>query len=136
MKNQYSGLAVINATTDDIRTSLHTSAYVPAQDTDDFFIDCSNQIVGTGYSAWGFDHATGTVTYDTATDQIRFDVDDAIWTTASFTAAIAVVYKNNVFTATTSPLLIYVDFGGNETVATGTFTITWDATGYAVIDIT
>lgn len=69
-----------------------------------------------------------TVTYDTGTNETRLDANDASWTSASFTAALAVVYRSTG-TASTSRLLGWVDFGGNQTVTAGTFTIQWDATG-------
>ena len=134
MRNQYDGTAVVDYDTDTISTSLHTSTYVPAQDTNDFWDDATNEITGTGYTADGFDHTGSDVTYDTSTDQIRFDTDDAVWSSSSFTARIAVHYKDTG-TNSTSPLLIYVDFGGDETVASGTFTIQWDATGVGYIDV-
>ena len=135
MKNQYDGTAVIDANTDDMRTSLHTSTYVPNQDTHDFWNDATNEVSGTGYTTLGHDHASPTVTYDTASDQIRFDAEDASWSSASFTARIAVYYKNTGVSST-SPLLIYIDFGGDETVASGTFTIQFDSTGIGYIDVT
>lgn len=78
---------------------------------------------------------TSAATYDTTSDQIRIDASDAQWTSASFTARIAVVYKDTG-TNSTSPLIIYVDFGGDETVSSGTFTIQWDSTGIGYIDVT
>lgn len=71
--------------------------------------------------------------YDTGTNEMRLDGADASWTTASFTARIAVVYVNTAGATSTDPVLTYVDFGGDETVASGTFSVIWDATGVAKI---
>jgi hypothetical protein len=108
--------------------ALTTSAYTPAQDTHNFFDDVTNEITGTGYTAGGVTLAGKTTAYDATSNETRLDANDASWTTASFTARRAVVYKDTG-TASTSPLLGYVDFGGDQTVSSGTFTIQWDATG-------
>lgn len=130
LKMQYDTTAGnrIDWVTDTIKNALHTSTYVPNQDTDDFFNDATNEITGTGYTAGGNTLAGKTLTYDTATNETRLDANDSSWTTASFTARISTVYKSTG-TSTTSPLMGYVDFGGDETVASGTFTLQWDATG-------
>jgi hypothetical protein len=134
VKNQYDGTAVVDFDTDTIKCSLHTVSYVPAQDTDDFWNDATNEISGTGYSTGGVTLATPDATYDTATNEIRLDAGDAQWTTATFTARIAVVYKSTG-TAATSPLISWVDFGADVSVTASTFTITWDATGIAKITV-
>jgi hypothetical protein len=135
MKNQYDGTAVIDFDTDTIKVALLTG-YTPSQDTHDFFNDVSGtQITGTGYTAGGATLGTKTVTYDTATDQIRLDGADTSWTTSTLSATHAVVYKDTG-TASTSPVLCYIDFGGTVSTTAGTFQITWDATGVAVIDVT
>lgn len=132
---QYSSTAArrVDWDADAITVSLHTVTYVPNQDTDDFWNDATNEISGTGYSTPGLALTTSAPTYDSGTNEMRLDANDAQWTTASFTARIAVVYSNTAGASTTDPVLTYVDFGGDETVASGTFTIQWDATGVAKI---
>lgn len=95
----------------------------------------ANEVTGTGYTATGVALASKTVTYDTATDQIRLDAADSSWTTSTITARRAVVYKDTG-TSTTSPLLAQVDFGADVSTTAGTFQITWDATGIVVFDVT
>jgi len=137
IKNLFDGtIAQIDWTADTIQCSLHTSTYTPAKDTDDFFDNATNEIAGTGYTANGVTLGTMNVTYDAASDEIRLDAADAQWTSASFTARNAVVWKNTAGAASTDPLISYVDFGGDETVSSGTFTIQWASNGVAVIDIT
>ena len=113
---------------DTIKVALTTSSYTPDPDTHDFFNDVTNEITGTGYTAGGDPLVTSAVTYDTGTNETRLDSDDAQWTSASFTARNAVIYKDTG-SAATSPLMGHVLFGGDETVSSGTFTIQWDATG-------
>jgi hypothetical protein len=132
IKNQYDGTAVVDWNTDTIKAALTTSSYSPAQDTDDFFDDVTNEITGTGYTAGGASLGTLTATYDTTSNEIRLDAADTQWTSASFTARNAVIYKSTG-TASTSPLVSYIDFGGDETVSSGTFTIQYDSTGVAKI---
>jgi hypothetical protein len=132
IKNMWSGANVIDWDTDTIKCALATSSYTPDQDTHDFFNDVTNEITGTGYSAGGVTLTCSAPTYDTATNEIRLDANDAQWTSSTFTAHYAVVYKSTG-TASTSPLICYVDFGADQTVTAGTFTIVWDSTGVAKI---
>lgn len=115
--------------TDTVKTSLHTSSYTPNQDTDDFFNDATNEITGTGYTAGGVTLGSKTATYDSGTNEVRLDAADAQWTTATFTTRRAVTWVDTAGASTTDPLLGWVDFGGDESVTSGTFTIQWDSTG-------
>lgn len=112
---------------DTIKVALTTSTFTPNQDTHDFFNDVTNEVSGGGYAQVTL---TGkSVTYDTTTNETRLISSlNPSWTSASFTARWAIIFKDTG-TAATSPLLGYVDFGGDETVSSGTFTLTWDATG-------
>lgn len=94
----------------------------------DFFDDVTNEISGTGYSAGGVTLANKAASYTGGTNVVALDADDAQWTTASFTARYAVIYKSTG-TSSTSPLLGYVDFGADQTVSSGTFTIQWASDG-------
>jgi hypothetical protein len=135
IKNQYDGTAVVDFDTDTIKVMLLTG-HTPAQDTHDFVNDVNtNQVTGTGYTAGGATLGTKTVTYDTASDQIRLDAADTTWTTSTISATHAVVYKDTG-TAATSPLMALVDFGATVASTAGTFQITWDSTGIVVIDVT
>jgi len=119
----------VDFVTDAVKTSLHTVTYVPNQDTDDFFNDATNEITGTGYTAGGVTLAGKTVTYDSATNECRLDANDAQWTGATFTCRIAVNYSDTAGASTTDPVMSFVNFGADETISAGTFTIQWDATG-------
>jgi hypothetical protein len=137
VKNLLSGATngVWDWDTDTIKVALCTSAYTPDQDTHDFFNDVTNEITGTGYTAGGVTTTTPTVTYDTATDEIRLDCDDPSWSSATFTARVAVWYKSTG-TASTSPLIGYMDFGADQSVSSGAFTIQLDSTGAFKADAT
>lgn len=137
LKNVFDGtISAIDWDTDTIQCSLHTSAYTIAFDTDDFWNDATNEITGTGYTTKGVTLGTKTVQYDTGSDEVRLDAADAAWTSSSFTARSAVIWKDTAGASTTDPLIGWVNFGGDETVASGTFTITWASNGVLVIDCT
>lgn len=92
--------------------------------TDNVIGDVSgNEVSGTGYSAGGATLANKGVTQAATT---KFDADDTAWTTASFTAYHAVLYDDTVGT---DDLICSIDFGGAQTVTSGTFTIQWHADG-------
>lgn len=112
---------------DTIKVALCTSSYTPDQDTHDFFDDITNEVSGTGYTAGGETLSGKTVNYDASTNTMSLRANATAWTSATLTARYAVVYKSTG-TAGTSPLIGYVDFGGDEVVSSGTFSITWDPT--------
>ena len=113
--------------TDTIKVALCTSSFTPDQDTQDFYDDVTNEVSGTGYTAGGATLASKSVNYDSASNTMSLRAGATSWTGATFTARYAVIYKDTG-TGSTSPLLGYVDFGGDETVSSGTFSITWDVT--------
>lgn len=121
----------VNWTGDTVKTSLHSNSYTPDQDLDDFFNDVSASELAAsgGYTAGGVTLTTKTLTYDSTSNEARLDADDASWTSATFSSYFAVTYTTTGGTSATNPLMGYVDFGGVETVTSGTFTIVWDATG-------
>jgi hypothetical protein len=126
-ENQF-GSAPINWSSDTIKVALATSSYTPNQDTHDFFNDVTNEVTGTGYTAGGATLGSKTATYTTGTNTCAFDAADTSWTTSTVTARFAIVYKSTG-TASTSPLICYVDFGADVVSSGGTFAITWDSAG-------
>lgn len=76
-----------------------------------------------GYTAGGATLASKAVTQAATT---KWDAADVAWTSASFTAAHAVIYDDTV---ANDPLICSIDFGGNQTVVSGTFTIQFHADG-------
>jgi len=115
-------------TSDTMKVLLTTSSYTPSQDSHEFKSSVTNEVTGTGYSAGGVTLGTKSVSVDTASNETRLIAANVSWTTATFTARYAVIYKDTG-TAGTSPLLGYVDFGADVPVSAGTFSITWDTTG-------
>jgi len=117
--------------TDTIKVALCTSSYSPDQDNHQYFSSVTNEVSGTGYTAGGAALSSKLVNYDGTTNVMSLRAGSTTWSSATFTTRYAVIYKDTG-SAATSPLLGYVDFGGDESVSSGTFTITWDVTDGAL----
>ncbi len=124
----------IDYDTDIIKVMLTTSTYVPAQDTDDYKDNVTNEVSGTGYTATGETLTSKTVTYTAGTNVHKLDAADTTWSASSITARIAVVYDSSPATDATRPLIGYQDFITDRTSDAGDFTIQWDAAG--IVEIT
>ena len=133
-KNIADGTVTVDWDTDTIKVALTTNVYTPNQDTHAFFSDITNEVTGAGYTAGGVTLGSKTVAYVGASNQVQLDAADVQWTTATFTARYAIVYKSTG-TASTSPVIGYVDFGADVPVSAGIFTITWDSTGVVRYDV-
>jgi hypothetical protein len=132
-ENQF-GSSAINWSSDTIKVALATSTYTPNQDTHDFFNDVTNEVTGTGYTAGGATLGSKTATYTSGTNTCAFDAADTSWTTSTITARYAIIYKSTG-TASTSPLIGYVDFGADVSSSGGTFSITWDSAGIFTLTV-
>jgi hypothetical protein len=124
----------IDYDTDTVKVALCTSSYTPAQDTHDYFNDITNEVTGTGYTAGGATLASKTVTYTAGTNTQAFDAADTSWTSSTITARYAIIYVDTG-TASTSPLIGYVDFGADIVSSSGTFLIQWNAGGIFTIAV-
>jgi len=124
----------IDFDTDTVKVMLCTSTYTPNQDTHDYKDDVTNEVTGVGYSAGGATLASKTIAYDAGTNIIKLDAADTSWSTSTITARYAVIYVDTGV-ASTSPLLGYVDFGGDESSSAGTFLIQWSADGILKITV-
>lgn len=107
---------------------------MPDQDAHDFFNDVTSEATGTGYTAGGATLGSKTVTYTSGTNTQAFDAADTSWTSSTITARYAIIYKSTG-TASTSPLIGYVDFGADVVSTAGTFQITWDSAGIFTITV-
>jgi hypothetical protein len=110
-----------------IKVALCTSSYTPNQDTHDYFDDITNELsTGSGYTAGGATLASKTCTVSGKV--VTFDAADTSWAASTLTARYAIIYYASG-SAATSLLIGYVDFGENKTSSSGTFLITWNASG-------
>jgi hypothetical protein len=120
---------------DTIKVALLSSSYTPDQDAHDYLNDVSTyEVTGTGYTAGGNTLGSKTATYDSANNVVVLDAADTTWSSSTITARYAVVY-GSTGTASTSPLIGYVDFGSDQSSTNGNFTITWDSTGIVRITV-
>ena len=115
---------------DTIKCSLHTATYSPDVDANKFWSDTSNEVTSTNYTTKGVALTTKTITYDSASNETRYDADDEAWTNVTFTMRHAIFFKDTG-TSTTSPLLWWVDAGANQTVSGANFSIVNSANGIA-----
>lgn len=118
--------------TNAMKIMLTTSAYTPNQDTHEDKADVTNEVAGTGYVAGGATLASKTLA--NTLNVVKFDADDVTWAGSSITARIAVIYESVGGGADASrPLMLWIDFGGDETSSSGNFTIQFHANGIATI---
>jgi hypothetical protein len=114
--------------------SLHTNAYSPNRDTDDFFNDATNELAGNGYSQQTLGGKT--VVYDSASDEVRFDCNDITFNfSAANTWRHGVVWINTAGASTTDPLYGLLSWDSDQSVSTQ-YTLTIDAAGLFFWDTT
>jgi hypothetical protein len=125
----------INFATDTIKCSLHPSTYVPNQDTDDFWSDCTPESSGTGYSAGGATLSGKTLTYNTSTNTLTIDANDPSWTGATISGVRYAVFYKSTGTAATSPLIAYIDFTTDQAVTGANLSIALPASGLVQLTV-
>ena len=110
--------------TDSATLSKSTTAYASTNEI--------TNTSGSAYSAKGI--ALTSVTPVLSTDTAVCDFANISWTSASFTARGCLIFND---TAAGDPACCAIDFGGNKTVTSGTFTIEFPAAsaGTAIIGI-
>ena len=119
---------------DTISMALTTSSYSPNQNTHDFFNDVTNELATSGgYTAGGASLGTKTLVY--ATLVTTFDAADTSWTSATFTARIGVLHDRTPGTDATRPLILWQNFGADQSPSGGTFTIQYNSSGIATITV-
>jgi hypothetical protein len=106
---------------DTIKVALYTSSATLGAGTTAY--STSNEISGTGYTAGGV--ALTSTTVATSGTSAYFDADDPQWTSASFTANGALIYNDT----NGDKAIAVLAFGGDFTVAGGTFKIVFPAAG-------
>ena len=113
--------------TDDIYIALYTSSASLDASTDGY--TTSNEVSGTGYSAGGVALSSKAVT-ENSTSGV-FDAADPEWTSASVTARGALIYNKTLGDASSNSrgAIAVLNFGGDFTVAGGTFKIVFPAAG-------
>lgn len=117
-------------TNDTVYAALLNSTHAFNVDHNTWSDVVANEISGSGYTANGNALAGKSVSQDQTDDEGVFDANNSVWTSASFTAAHCVVRD---LTAA-NQLVCSIDFGGNQQVTSGTFTIQWNTEGIVNIN--
>jgi O-acetylhomoserine/O-acetylserine sulfhydrylase-like pyridoxal-dependent enzyme len=106
---------------DTIKIALYTSSASLGAGTTAY--STTNEITGSGYTAGGV--ALSSKTVDTSGTTAYFDSADPSWTSATFTANGALIYNDT----NSDKAIAVLAFGGDFTVAGGTFQIVFPAAG-------
>ena len=120
---------------DTIKITLHTSSYSPAQDTDDYQNDFTNELgTANGYTAGGGTMDNKVNDYTGGTNVNRFSCDDEVWTaTGTLTARVAVIADTTPGTAATNPLMTYHASDADISATDAAWTFDVPAGGFATI---
>lgn len=133
MRDVASGTINLNANT---FGAMLTTGYAWNQDTHHFRSDVTGEVAsGSGYTYGGATLTGATITYDTASNEVRWDWADPSWPTSTFSASQMVVFKRRGGTSSADEIIMYIEFGGTQTVTSGTFTYQVPATGAGVVTV-
>lgn len=93
--------------------------------------DVSNEITGTGYTTGGIAQAYTLDALDTTNNRQSITLTNISngWTSATFSAVGAIIYKNSG-SAATDKLITFVDFNGTVSCTAGNFSITYSTPLY------
>lgn len=120
-----SGDGAMDLLSDDIKEMLCTSTHTIDQ-ADEVKADITNEIAASGgYTAGG--HTLAGKTYTTSSLVTTFKADDQTYSASTITARSSHMYDDTVATPT-DPLILYRDFGGDQTTSGTDFVIDNDAT--------
>lgn len=111
---------LIDLANDTIKVALYGASYVFT--ATDLAYTTTNEIAGTGYSAGG-SALTGQTVTEAAT--CVFTASNTSWTTSTFSAYFAVIYDPTPC----NTLICAIDFGGVQTITSGTFTLQYASSG-------
>jgi hypothetical protein len=120
----------IDLDTDVIKVSLHTSAYSPSQNSDEFRSSTTaSEVAATGGYTTGGIALTSPVQLVGTNFIWAYDAADTVWPASTITARFAVVYDSTPATDATRRLILWQDFGVDVSSTGGNFTITWATAG-------
>lgn len=116
------------------KVALFTSSITANFDTDTAYGTSpydANEVSGTGYTAGGATLANAALT--SSSGVLKFDGDDSSWTSSTITGAhYALIYADAL---AGNNAICLVDFGTDYSTISGTFQITWNASGIFTIDL-
>ena len=135
---QWDGTDVVfDWTNDTIKAALYTNSLTPNFSTDVGYGAApytSNEIAnGNGYTTAGKDLASKTVT-ESPTGTVMWDCADLAWTASTFSAVRGMLVYDD--TIASKRAIVFVNFGADYAVTSGTFTVQIAATGLFTHDVT
>lgn len=125
----------IDYDTDTVKHMLVTNTYTPNQDTHQYASDVTGEVVGTGYTAGGLTATGKTATYDAASNTFKLDCDDPTWATTTLSSVRYMVTYVDTGTASTSPLICWMDFGVDQSTTAVPFQVTLSPSGLATTTV-
>ena len=105
---------------DSFKMMLVTSSYSASKSAHAKRSSVTNEISGTGYTAGGA-ATTCTISDDTNKKILTFSA--VSWSSATFTAAAAVIFKARGGAASADELVAFIDFNGDVVSTGGTFSV-------------
>lgn len=126
----------LDVDTDVLKLMLTTSTYTPSQGTHQYKSSVTNEVAaGGGYTAGGNTIGSVGVTVTAGTHVVNITGANGSWPASTFTARYAVLYDSTPATDATRPLILFVDFGADQSPSNGTLSVTWDASGIATVTV-
>jgi hypothetical protein len=125
-------IAQMNFQTNDLcKVALVDDTYVFDKDHDTWETGSdpfNSEVVGAGYAAGGVTLGQGTVTQVDASDLVKLDAPNTVFSGITVTARFAIVYiVSGVY------LVFCFDFGSNQTVSDGDLTLNYNAAGIVTL---
>ena len=108
------------------KLALYTSSKTVAASDPTAYNTTTQVANGNGYTTGGATLANPSVTGGSSASTAFVDFDDVSFTSASFTARFAQIYRSDGSAPTNNSVLV-LDFGGDFTATNGTFTIQFPA---------
>lgn len=121
----------IDLDSDTIKVMACTSSYAPNVDTHRYKSDVTNEISGTNYTAGGATVGSVVVSYDGASNTLKFDGDDASWPGAIPAARYLVVYDSSPASDATRPLIMLITFDADKQPSG----VQWNAAGLGSVTV-
>lgn len=113
-----------------------SSSHTPNVDTHDYESDLTNIVSGTNLSSAGVAVSGSAVTYDTATNTVKFDATDISVATVTATGIrnIHLVDKTSGSSAT-NPLICYATLDADLSPVAGTLSFVFDSAGVFTVTV-
>jgi hypothetical protein len=113
------------------KVAMYTNTLTPNFDADPSSYSSTNEVSGTGYTAGGLVIASPTLTGGSGI--LTADIADTTWSSSTITNARgAIIYADGL---TPKANIVAINFGADFSTVSGTFTISWNASGVWSIDL-